>query len=152
MVTIYHHTHGYLSHVYHSSCLSHQLASMHYTQSVSLSICRLRSENFHSIWSKSFWRRSIVFLFFFQIRTIGLTICILFVYASAFLFIKLFPILLEIIDLYGCMVIYTIGSVAGAIFVLFALEETKGRSLDMLKSTENKWKAFAIKHQMTLLD
>lgn len=83
---------------------------------------------------------SLQFIIFeqFQIRTIGLTICILFVYAAAFLFIKLFPILLEIIDLYGCMIIYMIGSVAGALFVIFALEETKGKSLDSLKSTDNK--------------
>lgn len=43
---------------------------------------------------------------------------------------KLFPILLEIVDLYGCMIIFGTGSTLGAIFVVFVLEETAGKSLD----------------------
>lgn len=59
-------------------------------------------------------------------------------YLSAFTFVKVFPFLLETIDLYGCMIIFMLGSIVGALFVIFALEETKGKSLDALKSIETK--------------
>lgn len=51
------------------------------------------------------------------------------------MFNKLFPILLEKIELSGCMAIFLIGSIVGTLFVLFALEETKGKSLDTVKTT-----------------
>lgn len=37
---------------------------------------------------------------------------------------------MEMLDLYGCMMIFGIGCTVGAIFVLCALEETSGRPLD----------------------
>lgn len=57
-------------------------------------------------------------------------------YVGSFTYVKVFPFLLELIDLYGCMIIFMSGSVIGALFVIFALEETKGKSLDTLKSSE----------------
>lgn len=44
--------------------------------------------------------------------------------------VKCYPILLEILDLHGCLMIYAVGSFIGAIFVLFVLDETTGSSLD----------------------
>lgn len=44
------------------------------------------------------------------------------------------------IGIHGCTAIFMSGSIAGAIFVLFTLEDKKGQSLDTLRSdsTENK--------------
>lgn len=143
MATIWRHIRSCLSVACHLSCLSRQQASTQYMQSALLSICLPRSDNFYLIKVvvifDKFSHGNCENVYTFQIRTIGLTICILFVYASAFLFIKLFPIFLEIIGLNGCLVIYMIGSVMGAFFVMCALDETKGRSLDTLKSTGSKW-------------
>lgn len=58
---------------------------------------------------------------------------------STFIFNKLFPILLEEINLSGCMIIFFIGSIFGAFFVLFALEETKGKALDSLKTKQDQF-------------
>lgn len=49
---------------------------------------------------------------------------------SAFLFVKVFPVLLETQDVHGCLMIFSLGSVGGAIFVLLAMKETSGKSLD----------------------
>lgn len=43
---------------------------------------------------------------------------------------KLFPILLDVVKLYGCMTIFGIASTIGVIFVTFCMEETSGKSLD----------------------
>lgn len=75
---------------------------------------------------------------YFQIRTIGLTICVLSLYSSSFTFVKVFPFFLELIGLCGCMIIFMVGSVIGALFVIFALEETRGKSLDTLESSATK--------------
>lgn len=53
-----------------------------------------------------------------------------FINVITFLFVKLFPILLKIIDLHGCLAIFGIGCIIGTIFVFFILEETTGKSLD----------------------
>lgn len=47
-----------------------------------------------------------------------------------FIVTKLFPILLEIIDIDGCMMIFGVGSTLGVVFVIFVMEETSGKSLD----------------------
>ncbi|XP_031637651.1 facilitated trehalose transporter Tret1-like [Contarinia nasturtii] len=73
-----------------------------------------------------------------KIRTIGLTICVLSMYISAFIFVKMFPIILTLIDLYGCMIILMVGCVVAAFFVIFVLDETKGQTLDTIQSTEKK--------------
>lgn len=43
---------------------------------------------------------------------------------------------MEALELYGCMMIYGSGCIAGAIFVLFVLKETSGQSLDDVESDE----------------
>lgn len=49
---------------------------------------------------------------------------------------KLFPILLEIVDLHGCMIILGMGCVIGFLFVLIATKETAGQSLDDVGASE----------------
>lgn len=63
----------------------------------------------------------------------------LFISISVFACLKSVPILMEMLDLYGCMTIFGIGCTVGAIFVLYALEETSGVPLDevLLISDEN---------------
>lgn len=53
-----------------------------------------------------------------------------------FICTKLFPILLEIVDLHGCMMIFGICSTIGAIFVARVMHETSGKSLDDIGSDE----------------
>lgn len=50
--------------------------------------------------------------------------------AFAFISAKLFPILLQNIDLHGTMLIYGICCMAAAIFVAFVMKETSGKSLE----------------------
>lgn len=69
-------------------------------------------------------------IYFSQIRTTGMTIICFSFSLVTFISVKFYPILLEILDLHGCLLIYAIGSFIGALFVLFILEETTGTSLD----------------------
>ncbi|XP_055295469.1 facilitated trehalose transporter Tret1-like [Sitodiplosis mosellana] len=65
-----------------------------------------------------------------KIRTLGLTISTFGYNIACFTCLKLFPILMSIIGLHGCMLIYAVTCTLGALFVLTVMEETKGRSLD----------------------
>lgn len=55
---------------------------------------------------------------------------------AAFVVAKLFPILLEIVDLHGCMLILGSGCIVGFFFVLFVMKETSGQSLDNVGEDE----------------
>lgn len=59
-----------------------------------------------------------------------MTVSGLFNACSGFIVAKTFPILLNTVDLYGCMLIFGCGSIVGAIFVFFATEETSGQRID----------------------
>lgn len=50
----------------------------------------------------------------------------LFISISVFVCLKSVPILIEIYDLYGCMLLFGIGCTIGSIFILFVLDETSG--------------------------
>lgn len=52
----------------------------------------------------------------------------------AFLSDKYFPILMDMIQLHGCMLILAVNSVLGTMFVIFCMRETKGRSLNFTES------------------
>lgn len=67
---------------------------------------------------------------FFQIRTSGYVIIVAWINLATFACTKLFPILLDIVDFYGCMLIFAIGSTLGVLFVMFCMEETNGKSLN----------------------
>lgn len=78
--------------------------------------------------------------FSLQIRTTGVTIILVLLSVSAFVSVKVFPILLESQDVHGCFMVYAIGSVAGALFVHFVMEETKGKALDDDVGLDEKFK------------
>lgn len=44
----------------------------------------------------------------------------------------LFPIMLEKFDLFGCMWFFAMVAFLGFVFILFFVEETKGKNLDQL--------------------
>lgn len=69
----------------------------------------------------------------------GLAIICVLNHFSTFACLNLFPILLGIIDLYGCMMIFAVLSVLGGIFVA-CLKETNGSSLDNADEPEQKAK------------
>lgn len=76
----------------------------------------------------------ILFIFRFQLRTIGTVMCAIWTNIIAFSSNKTFPILLGIIHLYGCLLIFIGFSVFGLIYVVFYVNETKGQPLDVLKT------------------
>lgn len=56
----------------------------------------------------------------------------------AFFTVKLFPILMEIVDLHGSFIIFGICCIFGFLFVLFGVNETSGQSLDDVGKQEIK--------------
>lgn len=71
-----------------------------------------------------------------QIRNTGMAIAAFCSNLSLFGILKVFPILLEMIGLHGCMAIFGICSMMGVVFVSFVLKETRGISLDDVGSNE----------------
>lgn len=69
-------------------------------------------------------------IFFFKIRTVGFVIINVAICLASFAAVKLFPIMLEIIDLHGCMFTLGIGCIIASIFVYFFLKETSNQSID----------------------
>lgn len=67
-----------------------------------------------------------------KVRSFGLTVGTVSMSASCFVIVALYPILLEVIDLHGCMLIFATTCVFGIFFVAFFVDETKGRTLDLL--------------------
>lgn len=55
---------------------------------------------------------------------------------AAFAAVKAFPILLESLDLCGCMLILGSGCLVGTAFVVYVLEETVGKSLDNVEADD----------------
>lgn len=70
--------------------------------------------------------------FSFQIRTIGMSINILCLNLSAFFLSKYFPIMQEMIGLYGCLSFMSSACVFGILFVIFVMKETRGTNLDAI--------------------
>lgn len=55
---------------------------------------------------------------------------------AAFISVKLYPILLDSLELYGTMMIYGTGCVVGTFFIIFMLQDTNGTSLDSVGVNE----------------
>lgn len=51
---------------------------------------------------------------------------------SAFLMVKSFPIMSEMIGMHGCLSFMSVTCILGIVFVIFVMEETKGRNLDSI--------------------
>lgn len=73
-----------------------------------------------------------------QIRTIGMAICVFGLNCTSFACAKLFPILIEKIGMHGCMIIFAVNCVIGSIFMFFILNETRGKPMDTLQSENNR--------------
>lgn len=81
-----------------------------------------------------------IFLIKFQIRTVGMTICMVCMNITSFICLKLFPILMTIIGLHGCMLTLATACIIGSSYVYFAVKETKGISMDSIGSKAGtKW-------------
>lgn len=72
-----------------------------------------------------------------RIRRIGATICVCTVSVFAFVMLLFFPVMLATFELYGCMWFFAAVSVAGFVFTLIVVEETKGKNLDQLQNNLN---------------
>lgn len=85
--------------------------------------------------SMNSWK-SFIFFPFIQIRTLGMSLISCAISMCAFTAVKLFPILLELLNLHGCMLIYGSCCIAGSFYVIFVLNETSKKSLDEIGKTE----------------
>ncbi len=56
----------------------------------------------------------------------------------AFIMLKIFPSMLLVLDLYGCMFLFSFVNVIGVFFTKFVVPETKGRNLDVLDNSEKE--------------
>lgn len=67
-----------------------------------------------------------------KVRSLGVTVGMVAMNIMSFITAVSFPILMEIIELYGCMVILGVSCALGMTFVIIFMEETKGKTLDLL--------------------
>lgn len=72
-----------------------------------------------------------------KIRSFGVTVGTVAINMCSFCTIKFFPILTEIIGLYGCMFVFAGSCFVGLFFIIFFVKETKGESLDRVKQETN---------------
>lgn len=56
--------------------------------------------------------------------------CLSLSWVLTFVLVKVFPALLPIIDVYGCIYVFALFCFATVIYLLWAVPETKGKSLD----------------------
>lgn len=64
-----------------------------------------------------------------KIRGIGTTICLCILSIEAFVALKVFPIMLEVVHLYGCMWLFASTCFVGGFFVILFIPETNGKNL-----------------------
>lgn len=72
-----------------------------------------------------------------KVRSIGFIVGAFSLAFSSLVVVALYPILLEIIDLHGCMSLFAITCLLGTFFVIFVMDETKGKTLDLLNDEKN---------------
>ncbi|XP_055300883.1 facilitated trehalose transporter Tret1-like isoform X2 [Sitodiplosis mosellana] len=63
-----------------------------------------------------------------KVRSIGCTICFCLSWVLAFLMVKFFESVIDQIGLFGCMFLFSICTVFGAIFIIIFIPETKGKT------------------------
>ncbi|EDS32411.1 sugar transporter [Culex quinquefasciatus] len=68
-----------------------------------------------------------------KIRNVGSTISILTIAGSSFIVLKLFPTLMEQIDVYGTMWVLALICALATFFIIFVIPETKGKNLTVVK-------------------
>ena len=64
-----------------------------------------------------------------KIRRVGCTICVAIITVCAFVALKMYPILLEVIKLYGVMAVSTCVCTTGFVIIIAFIPETKGKDL-----------------------
>lgn len=69
-------------------------------------------------------------LIYWQVRGFGLAFSIVSINMAIFVSSKVFPILMEALNLYGIMSLHAVVCAFGTVFVAIMLEETNGRNLD----------------------
>lgn len=67
-----------------------------------------------------------------RLRRIGCTLCTSTISMCAIVQLKTFPLLLARLELHGCMALFAAVAVAGMVFALATMAETKGKNLDVL--------------------
>lgn len=75
----------------------------------------------------------------FQVRTYGIAIISCSLSLANFVCGKIFPILVESIDVHGCLIVFGVGCTIGFLFVLLCLKETSGQSLDDVGVKQRRW-------------
>lgn len=70
-----------------------------------------------------------------KLRRAGATFCVCSVSVYASVMLRCFPVMLATLQLHGCMWFFSCVSVAGFVFTLFVVQETKGKNLDQLQTT-----------------
>ncbi|KAL1403250.1 hypothetical protein pipiens_005754 [Culex pipiens pipiens] len=68
-----------------------------------------------------------------KIRNVGSTISILTIAGSSFIVLKLFPTLMEQIDVYGTMWVLSLICALSTFFIIFVMPETKGKNLTVVE-------------------
>lgn len=68
-----------------------------------------------------------------RLRRIGCTLCTSTISMCAIVQLKSFPLLLARLELHGCMALFASVAVAGMVFTLVTMGETKGKNLDVLE-------------------
>lgn len=65
-----------------------------------------------------------------QIRSFGISLNMSLLYVFGFILMKIFPEMTALVGMDGAMFIFASVSFVGAIYVIFFVPETKGRSID----------------------
>lgn len=73
-----------------------------------------------------------------KVRSLGVTVGMVAMNIMSFITSGSFPILMETIELYGCMVILGVSCALGMLFVIIYMQETKGKTLDLLNEEKAK--------------
>lgn len=73
-----------------------------------------------------------------KVRSFGVTFGNVAINIFAFVISKSFPILNEAIGLPGCLIIFCISCAVGVLFIVFCVDETKGKDLNVSKSSIDK--------------
>lgn len=71
-------------------------------------------------------------LLLFQIRRVGMIVCVCSLSVFAFIMLSLFPYMLDWIGLYGCMFTFASVSSLAFVFTIFVVKETNGINLDQV--------------------
>lgn len=75
-----------------------------------------------------------------RIRGVGSTVCLCFSWSLVFAMVKVFPTLVALIGLHGCIFVFSGCCFVGAIFVALLVPETKGKSYDEILAVLNgRW-------------